>query len=90
MRFRPSSKRKIIWELKRKGVALSVINDALNKADLNDVKVGRRLLKKYLSRPSLKKFSPKEVRNKSFRWLYSKGFTSQVIRQVIDDELKFK
>jgi regulatory protein len=79
---KPTSKRMIYYELRKKGIDKGVIDSIINKIDLNEVESARKLYLKRASRRPLG-LTIKD-KQKTIRWLAGKGFSYDVIREAID------
>ena len=85
---KPTSKKMIYYELRKKGIDKSILDEIIKDIDFNEVEVARKLYLKRISRPS---YEP-TIKNKQkiIRWLAGKGFSYDVIKRVIDEEDKVK
>jgi regulatory protein len=86
LQFKFKSKRELENELRLKGINNYIIEDVLSEVDIDDVKIARALLikKKY----RWEKLSKLEARRKISDFLARKGFSWEVIKNVIDDVIE--
>lgn len=91
-RFRPKGKRLITQELKRKGVAVEIVEKALNQLQKDEegeessqLNLARRAVQKRLQ--SFKRYDKQERRNKLYNFLLRRGFDHDTIRSLIDEIL---
>lgn len=81
---RPTSKRMIYYELRKKGIEKSVIDSIINKINFDEVEAARKLYLKRIGNKSIG-LTIKD-KEKIIRWLAGKGFSYDVIREAIDGE----
>ena len=77
----PRGKFLLKQELYKKGIAEKHIQSALNKINLDEVSLAKQLLEHKTK--ALKSFEPKKRKEKMMRFLLSRGFNYDVIKQVI-------
>jgi regulatory protein len=85
--FKSASKRQIFWELKKKGIDSLLINEAFSSLEFSELENAKKLIRK---KKNLGKFTNPEAKEKLWRWLLAKGFPPAVIKQAIDEEVKFE
>ncbi len=83
LRFKPRSLRLIKIELKQKGIDPETINNL--QFTINDLEQAKKLVEKKIER--IKSLSKEEIYIKLGRYLASKGFNWDTIKQVIDETL---
>ncbi len=81
------SKRKILYDLRKRGVSNSVISEVSemfpeDEENLDEIK---KLVERKLKSHSLQKKSRLEIRNRLYQFLLSKGYDFDVIKQIIDE-----
>lgn len=81
--FRPKSKRVLVQELRMKGIDRDVINKVLKNSSIDELKVAKDLVNK--KKYKWEKFDGFEKRKKTYGYLAQKGFSSEVIREIISD-----
>ncbi len=81
-KFRKSSPRIIKSELFKKGIDKEIIEQVLNEAEIDPFQLALEGAKKKLS--LYRRLAPKEFREKTSRFLASKGFDWEVIKRVVD------
>ncbi len=83
--FRPRGKRALSCELREKGIDREIISQVLEKADIDEMKLARKLIEKKNYRwQSLARL---EARQKMSGFLARKGFSWEIIRKVTEREL---
>ncbi len=80
--FKKSSPRIIKSELFRKGIDKEIIEQVLNKSEVNPFELTLSAARKKF--PSYKRLEPKEFREKMSRFLASRGFDWEIIKRVVD------
>lgn len=78
----------IRYELKNKGISIEIINSLLSQTDKNlEFEKADLLLKKQISK--LPKMSdPRKTKTKLYNFLFRRGFSSELIYKVIDENFK--
>ncbi len=88
LRFKPRSLRLIKIELKQKGISSEIIESRIKNQELgaeSDLEQAKKLVQKRIGR--LKGLSKEEIYQKLGRFLASKGFDWDTIKQAIDEAL---
>ncbi len=85
LNFKPSGRRSLMNELKKRGIAeqtaLQVLNE--NLSDNNEEQSARAIAEKYLLR--LKRFDADTQKRRLFGYLMRKGYASSMINSIITD-----
>lgn len=79
--FKSKSKKEITYELRNKGVSKNTIEEVLGETKIDEVKMARELLEKKTYK--WRGLPAREARQKMSRYLFSKGFTWEVIEKVV-------
>jgi regulatory protein len=85
-KIKPRSSRFIKFELKQKGINYELIDEGLSQSDETDFEKAKKLAEKRMPRYS-KIEEKRKIYEKLFRFLSSKGFDYDTIKQVIDQVL---
>ncbi|MGN1318954.1 MAG: regulatory protein RecX [Lachnospirales bacterium] len=79
------SNKKIIYELKLKGISQDIINKVLEKSDFDTFSAIKKLLEKRLKGKTKIDFKEKQ---KQFNYLASKGYEFEEIKEALEDFIK--
>lgn len=79
--FRPKSKRALIQELRQKGVKTDIIEEVLSNENIDESSAAKRILAKKSYK--WKKLTGIEKRKKIYVFLMQRGFSGDVIREVL-------
>lgn len=79
--FSPKAKRVLNNELKNKGINNEIIKEVLEKAEIDEVKLAKELIKNKMYK--WEKFNPKIKKQKMTQYLMGKGFDWNVIQDVL-------
>lgn len=78
----------IRYELKNKGISKEIINDLLSQSDKNlEFEKADLLIKKQISKLP-KMFDSGKTKTKFYNFLFRRGFSSELIYKVIDENFK--
>ena len=80
---RPRGRRALAWELRKKGVAEEVIEDALARFGSDEATLARQAARKRAA--TLKTADPGKFRQQLGAFLARRGFSYEVIEQVVDE-----
>ena len=80
---RPRGRRALAWELRKKGVAEAVIEDALARCGSDEATLARQAARKRAT--TLKTADPYKFRQQLGAFLARRGFSYEVIEQVVDE-----
>ena len=83
--FRPRAERVIKIELKQKGIARDLIDEVFDKNPSKDKEAALKLAQKKVARYA--KEEKQKAYEKMFRYLSSKGFNYDTIKEVVDQVL---
>lgn len=85
--FHPSGMRLIKMELKQKGISDEIINELRAKIqDTSEIELAKKVLEKKL--PRLKNYKGQELRKKLQNLLAQRGFSWEVIKELVDTIVK--
>lgn len=79
--FRPRGKRALMAELRQKGIDRYIIDEVLVKADMDEKEMAKKLLERRKYR--WEKLNKLEVRKKKSEFLARKGFSWEIIKQLV-------
>jgi regulatory protein len=85
LRTKPVGKTKIRMQLRRKGIEESIITQALNLADLDELALARQLLTKKVRPYSSAQLSDQKIQARLLRYLASNGFRGDVCYKALKD-----
>lgn len=75
------SKKQISYDLMHKGIAREIIDDFFENTEYSERESCKRQMERYVRGKNLE---DREVRQKVFRYLYGKGFSSILIQDLLD------
>ena len=84
--FRPKGKSALKYELLKKGVDRKIIDEVLERAEINEEGLALQLLKKRESK--WKRIDPEELKQKMYEYLARSGFGWDVVKEAVDKFLK--
>ena len=79
--FKPRGKRALSSELYQKGIDKNIIDDVLKEADIDELKIAKKLLVK--NKYKWQKYEPLRRKEKAFAFLARKGFDYEIIKNVV-------
>jgi regulatory protein len=79
--FRPRGKRALTMELRQKGIDSNIIKKALEDSEVDEEKIAKRLLQK--NEYKWKKHDQMKQKEKAFAFLARKGFSYDIIKNVV-------
>ena len=79
--FRPRGKRALVAELRQKGINRDLISDTLSEISLDEKKLAKKLLKN--KQYKWERLSKTEARKKKSEFLARKGFSWDVIKELV-------
>lgn len=79
--FRPKGERALYAELLQKGIDKNIIKEVIEKADIDEVKIAKQLIRK--NEYKWKRYEGMEKRQKMSEFLARKGFNWDVIKEAV-------
>lgn len=80
--FRPKGKQALKYELLKKGIDRKIIDETLEKLEIDEVGLALRLLKKRESK--WKRIPEEEVKQKMYEYLARSGFSWETVKEAVD------
>lgn len=82
LEFKHKSKKDITFELRQKGIDTNIIKNVLNDSEIDELKIAKELIAK--KEYKWKRYEENERKQKISQYLAGKGFSWDIISQVID------